>query len=235
MPGERLTADERRRIADGLAAGLPYAEIARRLGRPTSTVSREVARNGHARRYRAEHAHLATASRARRPGPISPAAAAAPRPDPAGLGAVQRRMVEVMTQRGLPRMASDVLTALYLSDDGLTSADLVARLRVSPASVSKAIGYLAGLDMVVRTRENARGRERYFAGTGMWTRMWEANIRQNAAIADATRAGADVLAGTPAGERLRELSEVFDWLHQRMARLNDELADVLRAQQARRS
>ncbi|MEV4086954.1 helix-turn-helix domain-containing protein, partial [Nonomuraea fuscirosea] len=45
MPGGRLTHDDRRRIASWLAEGLGYAEIARRLGRPTSTISREVARN----------------------------------------------------------------------------------------------------------------------------------------------------------------------------------------------
>ena len=43
MPGGRLTQEDRRHIAAGLAEGLGYAEIARRLGRPTSTVSREVA------------------------------------------------------------------------------------------------------------------------------------------------------------------------------------------------
>ncbi|MGS2586459.1 helix-turn-helix domain-containing protein [Streptomyces hebeiensis] len=41
MPGGRLTQQDRRRIAAGLADGLPYAEIARRLDRPTSTISRE--------------------------------------------------------------------------------------------------------------------------------------------------------------------------------------------------
>ncbi|WP_344880984.1 helix-turn-helix domain-containing protein, partial [Nonomuraea antimicrobica] len=46
MPGGHLTYDDRHKIAEGLAAGLSYAEIARRLGRPRSTVGREVARNG---------------------------------------------------------------------------------------------------------------------------------------------------------------------------------------------
>ena len=42
MPGGRLTQQERQTITLGLADGLPYAEIARRLDRPTSTVTREV-------------------------------------------------------------------------------------------------------------------------------------------------------------------------------------------------
>lgn len=46
MPGGRLTQQERQQIALGLGDGLAYAEIARRLDRPTSTITREVMRNG---------------------------------------------------------------------------------------------------------------------------------------------------------------------------------------------
>lgn len=42
MPGARLTLEDRRQIAGWMTEGLGYAEIARRLGRPTSTISREV-------------------------------------------------------------------------------------------------------------------------------------------------------------------------------------------------
>lgn len=45
--------EEREAIGLGLARGEPFAEIARRLGRPTSTVSREVDRHGGRDRYRA--------------------------------------------------------------------------------------------------------------------------------------------------------------------------------------
>jgi hypothetical protein len=44
MPGGRLTQAERQQIALGLADSLAYAEIARRLDRPTSTITREVMR-----------------------------------------------------------------------------------------------------------------------------------------------------------------------------------------------
>ncbi|MDA0638253.1 helix-turn-helix domain-containing protein, partial [Nonomuraea sp. MCN248] len=68
MPGSRLTWQDRRRIAAGLAEGLGYAEIARGLDRPTSTVSREVARNGGPGVYRPDHAHQATGWRGPPPG-----------------------------------------------------------------------------------------------------------------------------------------------------------------------
>ncbi|GAA2250156.1 hypothetical protein GCM10010430_36210 [Kitasatospora cystarginea] len=59
MPGVRLTQQERHQIALGLADSLPYAEIARRLERPTSTTTREVMRNGGPTAYRADLAHRA--------------------------------------------------------------------------------------------------------------------------------------------------------------------------------
>jgi IS30 family transposase len=70
--GRYLSLAEREEIAVGLAAGLPQAEIARRLGRPASTVSREIARNSPARgprRYRATAAQVRAEERARRPKP----------------------------------------------------------------------------------------------------------------------------------------------------------------------
>ncbi|GAA2914172.1 hypothetical protein GCM10020221_07340 [Streptomyces thioluteus] len=51
-----------------------------------------------------------------------------------------------------------MLGCLSITDSGsLTSADLVRRLRVSPASVSKAIAYLEGQDLVRRERDGRRG------------------------------------------------------------------------------
>src|SRR6478609_8752078 len=64
VPGGRLTQQERQQIALGLADSLAYAEIARRLDRPTSTITREVMRNGGPTAYRADLAHRATERRA---------------------------------------------------------------------------------------------------------------------------------------------------------------------------
>ena len=51
-----LSLDEREEISRGLVEGISLREIADRLGRSPSTVSREVARNGGWERYRATRA-----------------------------------------------------------------------------------------------------------------------------------------------------------------------------------
>jgi transposase, IS30 family len=66
--GRYLGVAEREEIALGLAAGKPLRAIARQLGRPASTICREVARNRTTKgRYRALGAQAAAESRARRP------------------------------------------------------------------------------------------------------------------------------------------------------------------------
>jgi len=64
-----LRLAEREEISRGLAAGDSCRVIAQRLARAPSTVSREVARNGGRRRYRAQTADAAADRRARRPKP----------------------------------------------------------------------------------------------------------------------------------------------------------------------
>jgi IS30 family transposase len=64
-----LTMAEREEISRGVAAGKPCRQIAARLGRAPSTVSRELARNGGRHRYRAQAADAASFRRAQRPKP----------------------------------------------------------------------------------------------------------------------------------------------------------------------
>jgi IS30 family transposase len=64
-----LTFAEREEISRGLAREESLRSIAARLGRPPSTISREVTRNGGRRTYRAAGADEAAWDRARRPKP----------------------------------------------------------------------------------------------------------------------------------------------------------------------
>jgi IS30 family transposase len=64
-----LTLPEREAISRGLGAGQSLRSIARGLGRPPCTVSREIARNDGPQRYRAHQAEARAWARARRPRP----------------------------------------------------------------------------------------------------------------------------------------------------------------------
>lgn len=217
MPGGRLTHHERQAIAEGLGQGLSYTDIAGRLGRPISTVTREVARNGGPTAYRADAAHRATTGRARRrKQPTAPAAATTAGGmhgrDLEAVLELEEQFTAMMVATGLPRMTARVLTCLYVTDGGsLTATELTERLQVSPASVSKAVGELEQQELIRRERDPGRRRDRYVIDADAWFRGWMASARQNAMLADFTLRGAQVLGTTtPAGTRMQDMGHFFE-------------------------
>ncbi|MET8141472.1 helix-turn-helix domain-containing protein [Sphaerisporangium sp. NPDC005288] len=215
MPGGRLTPEDRRHIAAGLAEGLGYAEIGRRLGRPASTIMREVTRNGGPDDYGADRAHEATRHRARRHKQARPAAPpisdGGHGRDPEAVRDFAESFTALLVEQGLPRMEARVLACLYITDAGaLTAADLVQRLRVSPASISHAIAFLEQQGMLRRERAPGARRERYVIDDEIWLRSLIASLEMNDALATASRRGTEILgAATPAGARFQSSTELL--------------------------
>ncbi|WP_455351005.1 helix-turn-helix domain-containing protein [Streptomyces sp. SYSU K217416] len=232
MPGGRLTQQERQQIALGLADGLAYAEIARRLDRPTSTITREVMRNGGPTAYRADLAHRATERRAHRRRQTAPRGPESP-PQAHGRDAeAVREYEEVFTTAlmgsGLPKMMSRVLTCLFTTDAGsLTASELVQRLQVSPASVSKAISYLESQDLVRRERDERR-RERYVVDNDVWFQSMMASARSTAQLVETARQGVGILGpDTPAADRLENIARFLDFVSEAITRAAEQARDVL--------
>ncbi|GHJ16415.1 MULTISPECIES: helix-turn-helix domain-containing protein [unclassified Micromonospora] len=233
MPGGRLTQQERQRIAAGLAESLAYAEIARRLDRPTSTITREVMRNGGPTAYRAELAHRATERRARRRTTASSRGAGSlPQPrgrDAEAMTEYEETLTTVLMASGLPTMAARVLTCLFTSDEGsLTAADLTRHLQVSPASVSKAITFLAGQSLVRRERDDSR-RERYVVDDDLFYQATIASARANDHLVAVARRGVALLGpDTPAAARLENIARFLDFISESITRAAEQARDILR-------
>ncbi|MDX3239918.1 helix-turn-helix domain-containing protein [Streptomyces sp. ME03-5709C] len=232
MPGGRLTQKDRQQIAQGLADGLAYAEIARGLDRPTSTITREVMRNGGPTGYRADLAHRATQQRARRG---SPAATRGPQPAPQPYGrdaeavrAYEELFTTVMMQSGLPKMMSRVMASLLMTDAGsATASELVQRLQVSPATISKAIAFLDGQALIRRERDERR-RERYVIDDGLWYQSMIASVESLVRQVEVTRQGVAVLGpGTPAAVRLENIARFLDYVSESLARAAEQAREVL--------
>src|SRR5574342_563675 len=102
--GRYLSVGEREEIACGRAAGLGVREIARKLGRSPSTVTREISRNrgaGNSWRYRASTAQARADAKARRPKPAKLA-----------LNALLRKEVErLLAQKWSPQQIARRLRA----------------------------------------------------------------------------------------------------------------------------
>ena len=234
MPGGRLTQQERQQIALGLADSLPYAEIARRLDRPTSTITREVMRNDGPAAYRADVAHRATERRARRRKHTPPRGQGAPAQgrghDDEAVREYEEAFTTLLMQQGMPTMTARVLTCLFISDAGsLTASELAQHLQVSPASVSKAIAFLESQGLIRRERDERR-RERYFVDDDVWYQLTIASARGIAQVAEIARQGVGVLGReTPAAARLENIARFSDFISESMLRAAEQVREVLSA------
>ncbi|QFG22965.1 helix-turn-helix domain-containing protein [Actinomadura sp. WMMB 499] len=232
MPGGRLTQQERQQIALGLADGLAYAEIARRVDRPTSTITREVMRNGGPTGYRADLAQRATdrrAHRRRQAAPRTPEAVPQPHGrDAEAVREYQETFTTVLMASGMPAMMSRVMVCLTMTDSGsLTASELVQRLQVSPASVSKAIAYLDDQAFIRRERDERR-RERYVVDDDVWYQSMLASARSIGQVGDIARQGAGVLGtGTPAAARLESIARFLDFVSESTARSAEQAREIL--------
>ncbi|MBQ0981970.1 helix-turn-helix domain-containing protein [Micromonospora sp. M61] len=232
MPGGRLTQQERQQIALGLVDDLPYAEIARRLDRPTSTITREVMRNGGPLAYRADLAHRATERRAhRRRSASSRTTESVPQPhgrDAEAVAEYEETFTTVLMASGLSKMAARVLTCLFITDSGsLTASELAGRLQVSPASISKAITFLEGQSLVRRERDERR-RDRYVVDDELFYQATIASARANDQLVETARQGVALLGPhTPAAARLENIARFLDFISESIVRAAEQAREVL--------
>lgn len=136
-----------------------------------------------------------------------------------------RRFIEQfaldLEEAGIPRMPARVFAAILVDDDGrLTAAELADRLRVSPAAVSGAVRYLTQLRMVARGREPGERHYHYRFSSDTWyevvTRRDEILARWEQDLQEGIKAvGPD----TPAGARLEENRQYFEFLHSEIPRV----------------
>ncbi|WP_424212959.1 GbsR/MarR family transcriptional regulator [Streptomyces sp. BI20] len=152
-----------------------------------------------------------------------PEAAPAGTRDPEAVSRFVERFAGQLTDAGMQRMAARVFAALLASDKAaMTSAELGAALRISPAAVSGAISYLTQVNMVSREREPGSRRDRYVLHNELWyetfTRrdqvltLWERTLRDGA-----LSLGPD----TPAGSRVAETAAFFEFLQNELHALLD--------------
>ncbi|MFB7731731.1 GbsR/MarR family transcriptional regulator, partial [Streptomyces sp. NPDC056127] len=189
-------------------------------------------RNGGPTAYRADLAHRATERRAHRRRQPAPRAVEVPSVADGRDAEAVREFEEVFTtvlmQSGMAKMMSRVMACLTITDSGsLTAAELVERLQVSPASVSKAVAFLEGQGLVRRERDERR-RERYVVDDDIWYQSMMASARTTLQIVETAREGAGVLgSGTPAGVRLENVARFLDFVSEGIARAAEQARDIL--------
>jgi hypothetical protein len=84
--------------------------------------------------------------------------------------------------------------------------------------VSKSIGYLEGMELVVRRPDPGGRRERYIIDDDVWLRAWQADTSAHGELAAAAQRGIEIFgADTTAGARLGKMGQFFARLSERMS------------------
>jgi len=132
--------------------------------------------------------------------------------------AVGRELIaDQFVRGGMPRMPARVFAALLTNDSAtLNAADLAEQLTASPAAVSGAVRYLEQVNMVRRSREPGSRKDVFSLGDDFW---YEAMTnRETLSVLRDVFADAAAAIGprTPAGARLKETQEFFDFVREEM-------------------
>jgi hypothetical protein len=141
------------------------------------------------------------------------------------------RFALLLTDGGMPRMASRVFACVLAEDTGqLTAAELAERLSVSPAAISGAARYLIQVDLLKKAREPGGRRDHYRLADDLWyeafghkdtlLRRWEEGLVE----------GIELLGDdTPAGRRLQETRAFFAFLRTELAPMMERWEEHRRA------
>jgi DNA-binding transcriptional regulator GbsR (MarR family) len=138
--------------------------------------------------------------------------------DPAAISQFIERFAQMFVDAGMPRIASRIFVALVATDSGqLTATELTELLHASPAAISGGVRYLTQVDLISRGRERGSRRDHYRVDDNIWYRTITQRDQLLGRWAAHLREGAETLGEhTPAGARLAESVEFFEFLQREM-------------------
>ncbi len=134
------------------------------------------------------------------------------------------RFAAALNQSGFPRMPARVFAALIASESGtLTAAELAALLKVSPAAISGAVGYLVQVNLASRETEPGSRREHYRVNNEVWYEAIASKDRTLEQCERSLREGFEAVGRhTPAGERIAETIAFLEFLQAELPKLLHE-------------
>lgn len=137
------------------------------------------------------------------------------------MGQFIERFAALLFESGVPRMPARIFVALLTADAGqLTAAELGEILGVSPAAVSGGVRYLVQVGLVAGSGTPGSRRLYYSVPHDVWHRLLRMRDALMARWTEVLRDGARVAGeNTPAGERLTESVEYFEFMAAELPRL----------------
>ena len=143
--------------------------------------------------------------------------------DERAVAAYVERFGNVLTEAGMPRLASRVFAQLLADDDGrMTALELTEALDVSPAAVSGAVQYLTQTHLIGKERERGSRRDVYVVHLDAWHDAMLSRDRLLSQMESSVRSGLDAVGGvgSAAGRRLAVSVEFLDHIAREMATMH---------------
>ena len=143
--------------------------------------------------------------------------------DEEAVAAYLERFASVLVAAGIPGMAARVLAALHVTDEGrLSAAELGQLLQISPAAVSGAVRYLAGIGLVHKERVPGSRRDYYRMPGNMWDDLLRMRDQVMSRWTALVREGIDLVGpDTAAGERLAEQASFLEFASKELGEILD--------------
>lgn len=143
--------------------------------------------------------------------------------DPEAVLRFIERFAADLVEAGMTRMPARIFAALLATDSGrLTSAEIGELLQVSPAAISGAVRYLTQLNLASRERERGSRRDYYRVRDDLWLEVIGRRDQMFNRLESSIRAGLAALGpDTPAGARMAETLDFFEFLQDELPKLLD--------------
>jgi DNA-binding transcriptional regulator GbsR (MarR family) len=131
------------------------------------------------------------------------------------------KLALVLTNAGMPRMPSRVFAATLASHNGsLTAGDLAEVLQISPAAVSGSVRYLVQVGLLLRGRTPGERRDHFYIGNNFWYEAVGEKDQLYKELSETLDEGREAVgADSPAGQRIAETRDFFNYLAEEMPRL----------------
>lgn len=124
-----------------------------------------------------------------------------------------------MVEAGMSRMPARVFAKLLTEDEGSsTAARLAEALKASPAAISGAIAYLTQVRLVAKERRPGDRHDTYRLHNQVWYEAIYSREHEMERYAAIIRDGAEAVGrDTPAGRRMVDTAEFFEFLQAEMS------------------
>lgn len=148
------------------------------------------------------------------------------RVEPRATSTEQRRLLDrlasVLEATGFPHTIARVYAALMLAEgEGLSTSELVRELGVSKASITNAMQFLVGTELVERYRVPGSREAHYRMLGGKWGGILERKLRATSVVRSVTEEALGLVSSARARERLQELHDVYAFFEGEFERVMD--------------